>query len=420
MCDTHCFHGSDTLYFNDLQAEKNKHCFGPYNELKKNLAIIAKELNVPVDDLRLIKECAISTDYMLERRLQDKIIKKIGMEGMPFISFHKAHSCTLDVGDGILILEARNNSDLQYAFFKTTYAGGYTYSVFIVPKEKVYRLQRHAAHMSEFLSEKHPPLLREGLLKDIVNNTVGFFAKKKELEEYSVKIRRGIVLSGEPGNGKTMVCRWIKKLCKRRGLAWGVISGGEIERYFSSGENLEKLFAQYPVTFYDDIDINYLNRKTGDGKIACAILSAMDGVFQANHIIRIFTTNEDLKDIDPAFIRPGRIDRCFVLEKPTHVLRQILVSERWPIEIVKYLTDTNQLEELLKISEGFSFAEMDAIKSLLVTNKIMGTGQWNLDRAFEEFYDGRETFSQKHKKNLGFSNNNIVCSNNEPRIHYSL
>ena len=382
------------------QERPDKLSFGPFNDLRKVLPEIAKALGVCEEELEILCDWTINSEYMDSRSYQDRAIKKIPLSGIPFISTRAMHSPQQKPpGHGVVIYEGRDNPHLRYAIFETVYGGDYNKQYYIVPKKSVFRLARHAHRLSQKITEKAPPILDGDLLQQIINNTVGFMKRKKDIEKYGVKVRRGIILTGEPGNGKSMACRWIQKLCKDNSIDWGVVSGGEIERTFHEGQKLESLFCRYTVTFFDDIDINYLNRKSGDGKVACAILSAMDGLFQSNHTIRIFTTNEDLKDIDEAFRRPGRVDRCFALIRPNWNLRRQLVLERWPGEILDYLKD--KVDILLKKTEGFSFAELEAIRALLVTNKLMGSGEWDLEIAFKEYYEGRETFTAKRTSGFG-------------------
>lgn len=277
--------------------------------------------------------------------------------------------------------------------------------VLVIPKKSIFKYVRYTRRVSNLISKEKPPILNEGLLDNIVNNTVGFLLKKNDIAKYGVKVRRGVVLSGSPGNGKTMLCRWIQKLCKDYNIDQGTVTGGEIERAFAEGHNLDYLFTRHTVTFFDDIDINYLHRKTGDGRISCAILAAMDGVNQTNHLIRIFTTNEELADMDDAFKRPGRIDRCYTFLPPCENLRRRLVTERWSPEILDYLNTTVKhkktlVDVLVERTDRFSFAEMEAIKSLMVTNLLMGTKEWDLEKAFEEFEEGKDTFGSK--KGVGF------------------
>jgi cell division protease FtsH len=386
-----------------MTLENFTHSFEPFSDLKSILPSVAEALGVNVDDLEILNDGMVSCEYMMARKYQDRAIQKISFPGLPFIQTRAMHApASYPCGCGVVIYEARNNPDLRYGFFETAYNCNYSYRVFIVPKKSVFRLMRHANRLSQQISDKCPPILEDGILQCIIDNTVGFLLHQKDIEQYGVKIRRGIILSGQPGNGKSMVCRWIQKICRDKNIDFGVIGGSEIERVFAEGHKLDDLFSRFPVTFFDDIDINYLNRRKGDGKIACAILSSMDGVFQSDHTVRIFTTNEDLIDIDEAFRRPGRIDRCFNLNPPNWKLRSRLVLERWPSEILEYLE--GKMDTLLNKSEGFSFAEMESIRSLLVTNKLMGTGKWDLNLAFKEYDEGRETFSkQRIYDKFGFS-----------------
>ena len=69
-----------------------------------------------------------------------------------------------------------------------------------------------------------------------------------------------------------------------------------------------------------------MDRGKGNGKMACSLLTAMDGMSEGGHLVRIFTTNESVEELDPAFTRPGRIDRCITLDKPDQDLRRQLIQ----------------------------------------------------------------------------------------------
>jgi hypothetical protein len=57
------------------------------------------------------------------------------------------------------------------------------------------------------------------------------------------------------------------------------------------------------------------------------------------------------------------------------------------------------LNEILERSHDFSFAELEAIRTFLVTNKILGSEMWNLGKAFDEFFQRRP---EKKRKVMGF------------------
>ena len=224
------------------------------------------------------------------------------------------------------------------------------------------------------------PLLPPGVLDDVVKNTIGFLKNSKKIEKYGVKIKRGIILDGPPGNGKTMICRYIQKLCSQNSIRWGVVTSADIDKAYHD-RNLSDLFQSYTVTFFDDIDVAYMDRTRGNGKMACSLLTAMDGITESEHLVRIFTTNESVESLDPVFTRPGRIDRCITISKPSAELRRRLVLEVWPKEISENIDVDFTVEQ----SNDFSFAELEAIRTFLVTNKVLGDGTWDVDRAFEEF-----------------------------------
>ena len=64
------------------------------------------------------------------------------------------------------------------------------------------------------------------------------------------------------------------------------------------------------------------------------------------------------------------------------------------------MTSAIDVEFCVHESEGFSFAELEAIRTFLVTNKILGDGTWSLESAFAEF---RERSIENKKLGVGFS-----------------
>jgi hypothetical protein len=75
----------------------------------------------------------------------------------------------------------------------------------------------------------------------------------------------------------------------------------------------------YTVKFFDDIDVAYLDRKKGNGKMACSMLTAMDGMREDENLVRIFTTNEPVEELDPAFpVRAGSTSASRWRSPPTN------------------------------------------------------------------------------------------------------
>lgn len=354
-----------------------------FSDIKRVLVKAAEMLAEPVENLRVFDYDYFPREYM-NSNFRDKVIGTAGiLDGIPHIQKNRLQ-IPGRVGWGLYLHQSRLDPELRYVIFCTR-GQNWDESYLIIPKGKLYHLHRKAITLNKLCNQKtDPPILREGLLEEIVRNTVGFLLQAKEIEKYGVKIKRGLILDGPPGNGKTMVCRHIQKLCSQNGIFWGVITSADIDQAYAE-RDLNRLFSRYTVSFFDDIDISYLDRGRGRGHMACSLLTAMDGMQEGGHLVRIFTTNEEVKDLDKAFTRPGRIDRLITLGKPDQDLRRQLIQS-WPAEIQENI----DVEECVDQSVDYSFAELEAIRTFLVTNKVLGDGTWNLDAAFTEFSERKE------------------------------
>ena len=130
--------------------------------------------------------------------------------------------------------------------------------------------------------------------------------------------------------------------------------------------------------------------------MACALLSAMDGMENGGNCVRIFTTNEVIKDMDDAFKRPGRIDKVFSFEKPDKAMRQRLF-ETWPEDMISEVKP----DVFLKSTDGFSFAECEAIRSIMVTNHIIEGRPWDFNAAVQEYHE--RTGESFNRTRVGFT-----------------
>lgn len=370
------------------------------NEIKESLPEIANKLNCDPNNLFILNY--VFNRHMFNHKTKDVALESYGLNGIKMqfdVGLHKAQS---PLFVGFVVYQCRD-LDIKYVVLTLPTISGERFYCTVVENGKMFALKRHFQRQQRKTNDQKPPILEDKLIDDVVRNSIGFLLNKKRIEKYNVKIRRGILLSGEPGNGKTMLCRWIQRLCDEKDITWGVITASEIERAFGEGQGLENLFNSYQVTFFDDIDIAYLKRDAGKGEIACAILTAMDGINQSAHIVRIFTTNETIGNMDPAFVRPGRIDRCFHIGLPKAEHRRRLILERWNGEVLNYLQENNLVEDLIAQTENFSFAELEAIKTILVTNKLMKSDVWDLKDAMEDFYMSRDSWAPNKTVSLGFT-----------------
>jgi SpoVK/Ycf46/Vps4 family AAA+-type ATPase len=254
----------------------------------------------------------------------------------------------------------------------------------IVVRKQDYRALRTeiVRYLEQFVEKTIPPILQEGLLEDLEDFVINYRRNWREYKRWGARTGRGLLLDGPPGNGKTMICKYLQKRLESLNYTWNVASMGEIDRADAGGE-LDDLLNNSDVIFLDDIDIAYLNRHN-DGRRACALLTAMDGPRSRPGVVRIFTTNEAVNNLDAAFLRPGRIDRIVTIYPPDKEMR-IRLFKAWPEEIQAAFN----VEELADETEGMNFAEVELVRSLMVDN-FMKNGVWDIKAGLANFIRYRE------------------------------
>ncbi len=381
------------------------------SEIKDTLPRVAEMLNKALDrtphltehDILLVESPC--TSHFNDAKYKDQIVDSAGaIPGLPPIYFgavgkHSKHGTP--IFGGITVYRASTDKSLFYAILCIKISGDWEKTL-MVPKGLLFRYYRHIHRVSKYMqSEMVPPVLEEGLLDRITQASIGFLVNSEQIEKYKVRLKRGLLLGGPPGNGKTMACKWLQKLCNDNNISYAVTTSSELEHAYKHNQ-LTEAVSLCDVTFFDDIDLSFLSRGVGgDPRMACAFAGALDGFGRDKHMVRIFTTNEDVETVDAAFKRPGRIDQWFNIDLPTKELRLALV-EKWHSEIIESIAP----DVIATRTNGFSFAELEAIKSALVINKIFGkTEGWDLDQALRDFLVYKP--NDLKRKNAGFATEEI-------------
>jgi transitional endoplasmic reticulum ATPase len=148
---------------------------------------------------------------------------------------------------------------------------------------------------------------------------------KPQLYDYlGIAPYRGILLWGDPGNGKTLIAKAIAHEVKAHFIP---VAGPDIlnRNFGQSEQNLRKIFEearehQPSVIFIDEIDSIAQTRLAGESAkwyatVVNQLLSLMDGIRDYGNITVLASTNRpDL--LDAALLRPGRFDYKLEIKKP--------------------------------------------------------------------------------------------------------
>ncbi|KAK4193487.1 BCS1 N terminal-domain-containing protein [Podospora australis] len=154
-------------------------------------------------------------------------------------------------------------------------------------------------------------ILDEGIAEHILKDAQEFIKAQEWYTERGVPYRRGYLLYGPPGTGKTS---FIQALAGELDYSVAMINLSETGM---TDDLLAHLMTQLPersILLLEDVDAALVNRRerapdgyTGRTVTASGLLNALDGLAAGEDRIAFLTTNH-IDRLDPALIRPGRVD----------------------------------------------------------------------------------------------------------------
>ncbi|HEX4530087.1 MAG TPA: proteasome ATPase [Acidimicrobiia bacterium] len=230
--------------------------------------------------------------------------------------------------------------------------------------------------------------------------------------EHDLQPPKGILLYGPPGCGKTLIAKAVanslaQRVSERTGDTTARsfflnIKGPELlNKYVGETERQIRLIFQrarekseegYPViVFFDEMDSLFRTRGTGissdiESTIVPQLLAEIDGVESLKNVIVIGASNrEDL--IDPAILRPGRLDVKIKIERPdeesaTKIFRQYLTADL-PIAD----TETSRFGGPEKAVEGMIVDAVDRMYAVDDGNRFLEVTYQNGDKEILYFKD---------------------------------
>lgn len=188
-----------------------------------------------------------------------------------------------------------------------------------------------------------------------------------------LRLRSGLLLYGYPGCGKTLLASAVAGEC---GLNFISVKGPEIlNKYIGASEKsvrdlFERAQAARPcVLFFDEFDSVAPKRghdSTGvTDRVVNQLLTQMDGAEGLSGVyVLAATSRPDL--IDPALLRPGRLDKSLLCDMPgaeerEDILRALIRGKLRVDERVLGEGEEETLKEVARRTEGYSGADLQAV-----------------------------------------------------------
>src|SRR5262249_37799604 len=191
------------------------------------------------------------------------------------------------------------------------------------------------------------------ILQEIEN----FWALGEKFQRYGYLHRRGYLLYGPQGSGKSSVVHQVvHRIIKAGHVAVFCEHPGVLTRTM---EILRKIEPDRPlVCLFEDIDA--IIEMHGDSEL----LQWLDGSHQINKVINIATTNYPERLDRRIRSRPRRFDRIIKKEPPTPALRETYLSRKLP-----ELAGQGELRHWVDLTDGLSFA---ALAELVISVACLG------------------------------------------------
>lgn len=248
------------------------------------------------------------------------------------------------------------NHRIMYIFYKNE---KYLEEIMRTSKERSYPLGNYTlSNINGYclipieISEDAKPTLNDDMLSKIQKDIDLFFGKREFFTKNSLSYKRGILLYGPPGNGKTSS---VREILRNNKDAYGIVIDATKDFYEDvSGFLKYVLNDKKKIIVFEDVDgINSYSRS--------AFLNFLDGLNSIDNMVVVATSNNIAK-IDYALIqRPSRFDKIYYFGNPNEKVRRKLLTKFFP-----ELTGKG-LEDCVKATDKFSgayFKELFIFKNL--------------------------------------------------------
>ncbi len=234
-------------------------------------------------------------------------------------------------------------------------------------------------------------LLPSKEITEITEDIKTFWKSKEIFKKYKYVHKRGILLYGEPGCGKSGILQICMNtvINEMDGFVINIKNDEDIDLYVKYISTIRQIEPDRPlVVILEDIDSIVSEDKYSTSQV----LNVLDGIKQIDNVVYIATTNYPEKLEERVSSRPSRFDRRYEIDFPSADIRRVYLEN-------KLGADHKDIAYIVKNTEGMSLAHL---KEVVISTVVFGN---TLEEAFTALGELKTRPKIKGKqKPMGFGN----------------
>ena len=246
----------------------------------------------------------------------------------------------------------------------------------------VYIFNKQKLELDELLNLPNP------LFKQILNDMEYFWDNEDKFKKYKFAYKRGILLHGPAGNGKTCLSALLTQMIidTKQGVVFSIKSTRDLETYFDAVTKFFRIIEEHTpiLTIIEDLDglLEYQENET-------RMLNILDGFYQSQNIVYLGCTNYPEKLKDRILNRPSRFDKRYYIGPPEASVRKFYLEHKIKGDDLKRIN----IQEVVDNTEGLSLSHLgELIKSVFIFGK-------EIDESIQELKNmGEFISSSKYNK----------------------
>ena len=231
-------------------------------------------------------------------------------------------------------------------------------------------------------------------IESILNDIRLFWKKRGVYRDYNFVHKRGILLYGDPGCGKSGIIQLCVKslIYEESGIVINIKEDEDFKAFLEFVPTIRTIEPERPlIVILEDID-----SLAGEDRYSTTkLLNILDGVKQIENVVYIATTNYPEKLQERITNRPSRFDRRYEVQMPSLEIRESYLRNKLTDEDLKSIN----MEEWLKASEDMSLSHL---KELVISVIVMGKDFNESLSALDALSEKPKIKSGKRKSGIGF------------------